>query len=207
VTVARGIGHPAYEGQAMAAAITAAANAGVAATTMDLIGEARAVKDEGWRAITLVAVAVAGAAPLDFAEPHALIGRVAHGDPRAQVWREVIGRCVAAGRYDLAVGLADEITDDARRYLALIAAALALHAADDGQPPGEAFPRQRAAVGAAAGDALLRLLPRCARYPEAAYAACTALAMAFPADAAVIARAVAQHAATVTAATGDRGRG
>lgn len=207
VTVARGIDHPAYEGQAMAAAITAAANAGGATGTMDLIGEARTIKDAGWRAIALVAVAVAGAAPLDFAEAHALIGRVAHGDPRTHVWREVIGRCVAAGRYDMAVGLADQITEDACRYLAVIAVALGLHAADDGQPPGEASPEQQAAVREAAGDALLRLLPRCARYPEAAYAACTALAMAFPGDAAVVAGAVAQHAAAVTAATGDRGRG
>ncbi len=168
----------------MATAITAAANAGVAADTIDLIGEARAVKEEGWRAIALVAVAVAGAGPLDFAEAHALIGRVAHGDARTQVWREIIGRCVAAGRYDLAVSLTDEITDDVGSNLAVIAAAFALHVADDSQPPGGASPRQRAAVGEAAGDALLRPLRR---YPEAAYAACTALAMAFPADATVIA--------------------
>ena len=171
------------------------------------MGAARAVKDEGWRAIALVAVAVAGAAPLDFAEAHALIGRVAHGDPRARVWREVIGRCVAAGRYDLAVGLADKITDDSGRYLAVIAVTLGLHAADGGQPPGDVSPRQQAAVQKAVGDALLLLLSRCARYPDAAYAACTALAMAFPADTAVIAGAVAQHAAAVTAAIGDRSRG
>ena len=66
--------------------------------------------------------------------------------------------------------------------------------------------RQKAAAREAAGDALLRLLPRCARFPEAAYAACTALAIAFPSDAPVIAEAVAQHAAAITAATADHGR-
>jgi len=209
VSIARGISHPAYEGQAMAEAITAAARAGagVGPRAIDLTGEARTIKNEGWRAIALVAVIVAGSAPPDFAEAYALIGQVPPGGPRTKVWGEIIGQCVAAGRYDLAVGLADEITDDAGRYLALIAGLLGLHAADDGHSPGEAFPRQRADARESAGDALLRLLPRCARYPEAAYAACTALAMAFPADATVIAGAVAQHAAAVTAATGDRGRG
>jgi hypothetical protein len=203
VTVARGIDHPAYEGQAMAAAITAAANAGVAADAMDLAGEARAINDEGWSAIALIAVAVAGAAPLDFTEARKLIARVAHGGPRAQLWREVIGRCVAAGRYDLAVDLADEVTDDAGLYLAVIAGTLGFHAADGDQAAGEASPQQRAALRRVAGDALLHLLPRCARHPEAAYAACVALALAFPADAAVVAGAVAQHAAALTAALGD----
>jgi hypothetical protein len=203
VTVARGIDHPAYEGQAMAAAITAAANAGVAADTMDLTGEARAINDEGWSAIALIAVAVAGATPLDFTEARELIARVAHGGPRAQLWREVIGRCVAAGRYDLAVGLTDEVTDDAGLYLAVIAGTLGFHAADGDQAAGEASPQQQAALQRAAGDALLHLLPRCARHPEAAYAACLALALAFPADAAVVAGAVAQHAAALTAALGD----
>ena len=207
VVTAREIGHPAYEGQAMAAAITAAANAGVAADRMDLIGEARAIKDKGWSAIALIAVAVAGAAPLDFGEARTLIGQMAHGEPRAQVWQEVIVRCVAAGHYDLAVGLTGEITEEVSGYLAVIAGALALHAADGGQPPGQAYPRQQAGVPEAARDALLRLLPRCAGYPEAAYAACAALALAFPADAAVIAGAVAQHAAAVTAATEGRTRG
>ena len=201
VTVARGIDHPAYEGQAMAAAITAAANAGVAADTMDLTGEARAINDEGWSAIALIAVAVAGATPLDFTEARELIARVAHGGPRAQLWREVIGRCVAAGRYDLAVGLTDEVTDDAGLYLAVIAGTLGFHAADGDQAAGEASPQQPAALRRAAGDALLHLLPRCARHPEAAYAACLALALAFPADAAVVAGAVAQHAAALTACT------
>jgi hypothetical protein len=190
----------------MAAAITAAANAGVTADRVDLIGEARAIKEKGWSAIALVAVAVAGAAPLDFGEARTLIGQVAYGEPRAQVWQELIVRCVAAGRYDLAVGLTDEITDDAGSYLAVVAGALGLHAADGGQPSGRALPRQHAGGPEAAGDALLCLLPRCARHPEAAYAACAALAMAFPADAAVIAGAVAQHAAAVTAATEGRTR-
>ena len=203
VTVARGIDHPAYEGQAMAAAITAAANAGVAADTMDLTGEARAINDEGWSAIALIAVAVAGAAPLDFTEARELIARVAHGGPRAQLWREVIGRCVAAGRYDLAVGLTDEVTDDAGPYLAVIAGTLGFQAADGDQAAGEASPQQQAAPRRAADDALLHLLPRCARHPEAAYAACLALSLAFPADAAVVAGAVAQHAAALTAALGD----
>ena len=185
----------------MAAAITAAANAGVAADTMDLTGEARAINDEGWSAIALIAVAVAGATPLDFTEARELIARVAHGGPRAQLWREVIGRCVAAGRYDLAVGLTDEVTDDAGLYLAVIAGTLGFHAADGDEAAGEASPQQLAALRRAAGDALLHLLPRCARHPEAAYAACLALALAFPADAAVVAGAVAQHAAALTACT------
>lgn len=200
--IARGIDHPAYGGRAMATAITAAANAGLAADTIDLIGEARAVKDEGWRAIALVAVAVAGTGPLDFAEAHTLIGKVAHGDPRTQVWQEIIGRCVAAGRYDLAVSLADQITGDAGSYLAVIAGALGIHAAHDSQSPDEPSRSRQAGEREAAGDALLRLLPRCALHPEAAYAACTALAIAFPANAAVIAGAVAQHATAVTAVIG-----
>jgi hypothetical protein len=207
ISTARRIDHPAYQGQAIAAAITAAAKAGVATGSMDLAGEARTIKDEGWRAIALAGVALAGASPLDFTEAHELIRQVAHGNPRSQAWHEIIGLCLATGRYDLAVGLTDEITDDAGGHLAVIAGTLGIRASDAGQPPGGASPPQNAAEQEAAGDALLRLLPRCARYPEAAYAACTALAMAFPADATVIAGAVAQHAAAVIAATGDRGRG
>jgi hypothetical protein len=199
MSVARGIGHPAYKGRAMAAAITAAADAGADAGLMDLLGEARAIEDKGWQAVALAALAAGGTGPLDSAETrpliekaYALIDDVPHGAPRTQVWREVINRWVAAGRYDLVVDLADQITDDAEGNLTSIAVALGLHAVS--WSPGEE-PRRREA-----GDALLRLLPHCARYPQAVHAACTVLAMAFPADAAVIAGAVAQHAATVQAA-------
>lgn len=207
ISTAREIDQPAYQGQAIAAAITAAANAGGAVGGVDLTGEARTIKDEGWRAIALAGVALAGASPLDFAEAHELIGQVAHGSPRSQVWHEVIGLCVAAGRYGLAVDLTDKITDDVGGHLAVIAATLGLHAAEAGQPPGGASAPQNAAAQQAAGDAMLRLLPRCARYPEAAYAACAALAVAFPADAGMIAGAVAQHAAAPTTAAGNHGRG
>ena len=201
VSVARRIGHPAYEGQAMATAITAAAREGVGADPadgMDLVGEARAVEDKGWQAVALAAVAVTRTGPLDLDEVNRLIGEVAHGDPRTRVWQEIIGRCVAAGRYDLAVDLAADITADAGAYLAVIAAGLGVTVAEDSAGANAATAGDREAARAA----LLRLLPRCARYPVAAYAACTALAMAFPAEAVVIARVIAQHAAVITAVTG-----
>jgi hypothetical protein len=81
ISTARRIDHPAYQGQAIAAAITEAANAGVATGGMDLAGEARTIKDEGWRAIALAGVALAGASPLDFTEVRELIRQVAHGNP------------------------------------------------------------------------------------------------------------------------------
>lgn len=200
ISVARGIDHPAYWGQPMAAAIMAAAEADVGTGQMDLLAEARAIKDEGWQAVALTALAVTGAGPLLFAEVQDLVDQVLPGAPRTQVWREVINRCVAAGWYDQVAGIADDVTDDADKNLASIAVALGLHAGYDGGSPGEESRRREA------GDVLLRLLPRFARYPLAMKAACVALAMAFPADALVIAGAVAQHAATVKAAAGDRSR-
>ena len=169
---------------------------------MDLVGEARAIEDKGWQAVALAAVAVTRTGPLDLDEVNSLIGEVAHGDPRIRVWREVIGRCVAAGRYDQlarAVDLRRRYHRRRRRYLVVIAAKLGVSAAEDSSGANAATVGDREAARAA----LLRLLPRCARYPAAAYAACTALAMAFPAEAAVIARVIAQHAAVITAVTGE----
>ena len=194
ISVARRIDHPAYQGQPMAAAIMAAAEAGAGTGQMDLLAEARAITDKGWQAVALTALAVAGAGPLLFAEVKNLAGQVPLGAPRTQVWREVINRCVAAGWYDQVAGIADDVTDNAEGNLASIAIALGLHAGYDDGSPGEASRRREA------GDVLLRLLPRFARYPLAMKAACVALATAFPADALVIAGAVSQHAATVKAA-------
>lgn len=205
VSVARRIGHPAYEGQAMATAITAAARAGVGADDvhrMDLAIEAGAIKDKGWQAVALAAVALTGTGPLDLDEVNRLIGKVAHGDPRTRVWRDVIVQFMAAGRYDLVANLAAEITADANIYLAVIAAELGVSAAENAATANAATAGDREAARAA----LLHLLPRCARYLEAAYAACTALAMAFPADAAVIAGAIADHVAVVAAAARDHSR-
>lgn len=190
ISTARRIDHRGYEGEAMAAAISAAASASPVAGSTDLEAEARTIKDEGWRAVALAAILIAGTSSHDFTEVDALIGEVAHGNPRDQVWQIVIGQCLAAGQYDLAVGLTDKITDDEGSYLAVLAAALGLKVGED----------------KAAGDALLRLLPRCARYPEAAYGACTALAIAFPADATVIAGTVAQQATATTTTTANHGR-
>jgi hypothetical protein len=206
VSVAREIGHPAYEGEAMAAAIAAAVRAGAdadPAVGLDLGGEARAIKDTGWQAVALAAIAVMSTGPLDLNEVNDLISKVPHGDPRTRVWREVIGLCVAAGRYDLAAHLAAGVTTDADMNLAVIAAELGVSAAEDSARTD----------AAAAGDqeparaALLRLLPRCARYPRAAYAACTALAMAFPGDSAMIARTIARHGAVISAAFAEHSRG
>jgi len=174
----------------MAAAISAAASASPAAGSTDLEAEARTIKDEGWRAVALAAILIAGTSSHDFTEVDALIGRVAHGNPRDQVWQIIIGQCLAAGQYDLAVGLTDKITGDDGSYQAVLAAALGLKADED----------------KAAGDALLRLLPSCARHPQAAYGACAALAMAFPADATVIAGAVAQQATATTTTTANHNR-
>ncbi|MGH3278116.1 MAG: hypothetical protein ACRDNW_03160 [Trebonia sp.] len=42
------------------------------------------------------------------------IGQAGGGPlPRTRVWREVVGQCVAAGGYEMAVGCAGEITDNA----------------------------------------------------------------------------------------------
>ena len=206
VSVAREIGHPAYEGQAMAAAITAAVRAGADADPadgLDLGDEARAIKDTGWQAVALAAIAVMSTGPLDLNEVNDLIGKVPHGDPRTRVWREVIGLCVAAGRYDLAANLAAGVTTDADMNLAVIAAELGVSAAEDSARTDAAAAEDKEPARAA----LLRLLPGCARYPRAAYAACTALAMAFPGDSAMIARAIARHGAVITAAVAEHSRG
>ena len=146
ISVARRIDHPAYQGQPMAAAIMAAAEAGAGTGQMDLLAEARAITDKGWQAVALTALAVTGAGPLLFAEVKNLAGQVPLGAPRTQVWREVINRCVAAGWYDQVAGIADDVTDNAEGNLASIAIALGLHAGYDDGSPGEASRRRRPAT-------------------------------------------------------------
>ncbi|MGH3222061.1 MAG: hypothetical protein ACRDPY_25740 [Streptosporangiaceae bacterium] len=120
--------------------------------------------------------------PLDLSAVRRFIDEVPEGDPRARARMVVIDRLVAANRYATAAGLAEEVSAGAGVQLARLAAAL-----------GTASQHADAAA-AGAGATLLSLLPRCARYPEAAHAACAALARAFPAHAAAIARAVARNA-------------
>lgn len=97
------------------------------------------------------------------------IDEVPEGDPRTRARMMVIDGLVAADRYATAAGLATEVSADAGVQLARVAVTLGA-ASQDADP-----------TAAVACTALLSLLTRCARYPEAAYAACAALARAFPA--------------------------
>ena len=129
--------------------------------------------------------------PLDLSAVRRFLDEVPEGDPRTRALMVVIDQLVAANRYATAASLATEVSADAGVQLARLAAAL-------GTASQHADP-----AAATAGIALLSLLPRCARYPEAAHAACAALARAFPAHAAAIARAVARNAAWVPGSRPD----
>lgn len=133
--------------------------------------------------------------PLDLSAVRRFIDEVPEGDPRTRARMMAIDGLVAAGRYATAASLATEVSADAGVQLARVTATLGAASQDAGP------------AAAVAGTALLSLLPRCARYPEAAHAACAALARAFPAHAAAIARAVARNAAVTTPATAARSRG
>jgi len=133
--------------------------------------------------------------PLNLSAVRRFIDEVPEGDPRTRARMVVIDGLVAAGRYATAASFATEVSADAGVQLARVAATLGAASQDAGP------------AATVAGTALLSLLPRCARYPEAAHAACAALARAFPAHAAAIARAVARNAAATTPATAARSRG
>ena len=133
--------------------------------------------------------------PLNLSAVRRFIDEVPEGDPRTRARMMVIDGLVAAGRYATAASLATEVSADAGVQLARVAATLGAASQDAGP------------AATVAGTALLSLLPRCARYPEAAHAACAALARAFPAHAAAIARTVARNAAVTTPATAARSRG
>ena len=126
--------------------------------------------------------------PLDLSAVRRFIDELPEGAPRTQARMLVIDGLVAAGRPATAVSFAAEVTADAGVQLARVASTLGAASQDAGP------------AAAIAGTALLSLLPRCARYPEAAHAACAALARAFPAHAAAIARTVARNAAAATPA-------
>jgi hypothetical protein len=130
--------------------------------------------------------------PLNLSAVRRFIDEVPEGDPRTRARMMVIDGLVAAGRYATAASLATEVSADAGVQLARVAATLGAASQDAGP------------AATVAGTALLSLLPRCARYPEAA---CAALDRAFPAHAAAIARAVARNAAVTTPATAARSRG
>ncbi len=173
--VARGIAHPWYAGEAMAAAVAAASRAGRTAEAR----EAAVLIDEpGWRAVALVTVALrspaGGETPLDLAEVQGLVDRVPEGSPRTRVWQQIIELFVEHGRYALAADLTESIAADPGSQLARIAGTLAAEGAR---------------------DALAHMLPRCARYPESAHAACVALARAYPGHALDIAAIVARSSA------------
>ena len=129
-----------------------------------------------------------GEATLDLSAVRRFIDEVPEGAPRTQARMLVIDGLVAAGRPATAVSFAAEVTADPGVQLARVASTLGAASQDAGP------------AAAVAGTALLSLLPRCARYPGAAHAACAALARAFPAHAAAIARTVARNAAAATPA-------
>lgn len=173
--VARGIAHPWYAGEAMAAAVAATTRAG----RMTEAREAAGLIDEpGWHAVALVTVALHspadGDTPLDLAEVQGLVDRVPEGSPRTRVWQQIIELFVEHGRYALAADLTESISADPGSQLARIAGTLAAEGAR---------------------DALAHMLPRCARYPESAHAACMALARTHPDHALDIAAIVARSSA------------
>jgi hypothetical protein len=90
------------------------------------------------------------------------------------VWQQVIELFVEHGRYTLAADLTESISADPGSQLARIAGTLAAEGAR---------------------DALAHMLPRCARYPESAHAACMALARTHPDHALDIAAIVAYSSA------------
>lgn len=109
----------------------------------------------------------------DLTEVEALINRVAEGSPRTRLLQQLIELFIEHRYYAVAADLTERMSASPGNQLIAIVTALA----DEG-----------------ARDAVARILPRCARYPESAYAACLALARSYPECAVDIAAVVARSA-------------
>jgi len=165
--VAADIGNEDRAGEAMFAAALALTGRGWPAALTVI----NAVTSPIWRAAGL---AVAGAAKADaeeyFAEVNRLLSQVPEGEPRTRAQRGIIEIALESGDHDIALRVARVVTVRRAELVAGLAHDLA-------------------ARGAA--DAVTSLLPDCAQQEDSAYAACIALASAFPDHAPEIASAVA----------------
>jgi len=157
------IAHPWYGGEAMVAAIAAAA---AHAESLPAAREAAAqIGEPGWRALALTAVTLASHPPgdeesmPDLTEVEGLINQVPEGSPRTRLLQQLTEVFIEHRYYAVAADLTDRMSASPGNQLIAIVTALA----DEG-----------------ARDAVARILPRCARYPESAYAACLALARSYP---------------------------
>jgi hypothetical protein len=174
------IANPWYGGDAMVAAIAAAA--AHAGSREDAREAANLIDEPGWRALALTSVVLAShpSGPSgdeegmpDLTEVEALINRVAEGSPRTRLLQQLIELFIEHRYYAVAADLTERMSASPGNQLIAIVTALA----DEG-----------------ARDAVARILPRCARYPESAYAACLALARSYPECAVDIAAVVARSA-------------
>jgi hypothetical protein len=109
----------------------------------------------------------------DLAEVEGLINQVAEGSPRTRLLQQLTELFIEHRYYAVAADLSERMSASPGNQLIAIVTALA----DEG-----------------ARDAVARILPRCARYPESAYAACLALARSYLECAVGIAAVVARSA-------------
>jgi hypothetical protein len=173
--MARRIAHPWYGGEAMVAAITAATTQ--AETLAGAREAAGLIDDPGWRALAVVAVALASPSSgdendmLDLTLAQRLIDQVAEGSPRTRLLQQLIDLFIEHRHYAVAADLTEHMSASPGNQLVPIVTALAAEGAR---------------------DAIALMLPRCARYPESAYAACLALARSHPDRALDIAAVVAR---------------
>ncbi|MGH3407447.1 MAG: hypothetical protein ACRDRJ_33845, partial [Streptosporangiaceae bacterium] len=174
---AQRIAHPWYGGEAMVAAITAASmHAESMASARDSVG---LIDEPGWRALALVTVILASHSPADehdmpdLRAVEELIDQVAEGSPRTRLLQQLTELFIEHRYYAVAADLTERMSAS----------------------PGIQFvPIITALAAEGACDAVARMLPRCARYPESAHAACLALARCYPDHAMNIAAAVAHSA-------------
>jgi hypothetical protein len=181
--LAERIASPGYRGDALVAAIAAAAVP--AGSRADARAAADLVDEPGYRALALASVILAShpsgpsgppddeVGTPDLTEVEGLINRVAEGSPRTRLLQQLIELFIEHRYYATAADLTERMSASPGDQLIAIVTALA----DEG-----------------ARDAVARILPRCARYPESAYAACLALARSYPECALDIAAAVARGA-------------
>jgi hypothetical protein len=119
----------------------------------------------GWLAIGLTVVGMTGPdghgtdARRYFAEVDQLVNHVPEGEPRARVQRGIIEVALASGDYEIALRVARSVTVGRKHVLSDLVGELAAQGAP---------------------DAVKSMLTDCAQQTEPAYAACIALAQAFP---------------------------